>query len=85
MSREGSFTRYVCDRDKSRHSDGKEARSYVRDGNTAEEAKWHEVERIDATGGTQRYLLCDACYAAYVDRCRQGDAEFAAWIGPEVE
>lgn len=83
MSKEGSFTRYVCDRDKSNHADGKEARAYVRDGYGADEARWHEVTRLDATGGAQTYLLCDACYAEHVERCQRADAEFAAWLGPK--
>lgn len=43
MSKEGNFTRYVCDRPASAHKDGKERREYVKDGDGSKLSKWHQV------------------------------------------
>ena len=57
MSVEGSFKRYVCDRPPAAHSDGKERREYIKEGNVKEN-DYHKITHTDIHGASFEYLLC---------------------------
>lgn len=80
MSKEGNFTRYVCDRPASAHKDGKEMREYVKDGDGSKLSKWHQVTHKDQYGEEVSYTLCDDCYVEYRDLAARQDAEVIDFI-----
>lgn len=80
MSKEGVFSRYVCDRPAAAHEGGKEAREYIREGDVKEN-NWHQVVWTDSNGAVFKYWLCRECYEKYLSVAQQLDQQVTAFMG----